>query len=67
MKQPLASVLQATALFCMKERLNLRVSHLAGVRNEWADTLSRGSAKDPVFWGTAGSSEKGDRWIGERC
>ena len=50
MKQPLASVLQATALFCMKERLNLRVSHLAGVRNEWADTLSRGSVKDPVFW-----------------
>ena len=31
MDRVVASVLQATALFCMRECLNLRVSHLAGM------------------------------------
>ena len=50
MKQPLASVLQSTALFCLKERITLKISHVAGVRNEWADILSRGAMRDPSFW-----------------
>ncbi|CAE7395870.1 HFA1 [Symbiodinium sp. CCMP2592] len=50
MKEPLASILQATAVFCMQEHLNLRISHLAGCRNCWADALSRGAAHDATFW-----------------
>ena len=50
MKEPLASILQATAVFCMQEHLNLRLSHLAGARNGWADALSRGPSHDTVFW-----------------
>ncbi|CAE7027690.1 unnamed protein product [Symbiodinium sp. CCMP2592] len=50
MKEPVAAVLQAAAVFCMRERINLRVSHVAGARNEWADMLSRGAAAYPEFW-----------------
>ena len=50
MKEPLASILQATAVFCMQEHLNLRISHLAGCRNCWADALSRGASHDATFW-----------------
>ena len=50
MKEPLASILQATAVFCTQEHLNLRISHLAGSRNCWADALSRGASHDAAFW-----------------
>ncbi|OLQ06360.1 Protein lap1 [Symbiodinium microadriaticum] len=50
MKEPVAAVLQAAAVYCMRERINLRVSHVAGSRNEWADMLSRGAAAYPDFW-----------------
>lgn len=50
MKEPLASVLQAWALFCLHEGINFRVAHMAGERNQWADALSRGPDVDPAFW-----------------
>ena len=50
MKEPVAAVLQAAAVYCMREKINLRVSHVAGTRNEWADKLSRGPAAYPAFW-----------------
>ena len=58
MKQPLASVLQSTALFCLKERITLKISHVAGVRNEWADILSRGAMRDPSFWAQLSKSKQ---------
>ena len=48
LKRPLAAVLQSCALFCSRNRLTLRLSHVAGERNEWADMLSRGADND--FW-----------------
>ena len=30
--------------------INLRVSHVAGVRNVWADALSRGAEAAPETW-----------------
>ena len=50
MKEPLASVLQARALFCLNEGINFRVARMAGERNQWADALSRGPEFDPAFW-----------------
>ena len=50
MKEPVAGVLQAAAVYCMRERINLRVSHVAGARNTWADMLSRGPDVYPEFW-----------------
>ena len=43
MRRPLCYVLQASAMVCVREKLNLRVSHVAGVRNVWADALSCGA------------------------
>ena len=39
MKEPVAAVLQSAAAYCMREKIDLRVSHVAGMRNEWADKL----------------------------
>ena len=65
MKQPLASVLQSTALFCLKEQVNLKISHVAGVRNEWADILSRGAMRDPSFWAQLSPSKQlSPDWLG---
>ena len=50
LKRPLAAVLQSCALFCSRNRLTLRLSHVAGERNEWADMLSRGADKFNDFW-----------------
>ena len=50
LKQPVAAELQAAAVCCMRECINVRVSHVAGSRNEWADMLSRGAAAYPDFW-----------------
>ena len=50
LKQPLAAVLQSCALFCSRNRLTLRLSHVAGERSEWADMLSRGADKFNDFW-----------------
>ena len=50
MRRPLCYVLQASAMVCMRERVNLRVSHVAGVRNVWADALSRGAEAAPEIW-----------------
>lgn len=40
-KQPLCYVLQALGFYCCEYRVALTCSHVAGVRNEWADCLSR--------------------------
>ena len=45
-----AAVLQAAVVYCMREKINLRVSHVARTRNDWADKLSRGCAAEPDFW-----------------
>ena len=50
LKEPLASVLQSAGLFCAEHGLDLRITHVAGVRNKWADALSRGYAVDAEFW-----------------
>ena len=49
-KQPLCWILQALGFWSCKLGLVLKVSHIAGVRNDWADWLSRGRAKNPEFW-----------------
>ena len=51
-------MLQSTALFCLKERITLKISHVAGVRNEWADILSRGAMRDPSFWAQLSKSKQ---------
>ena len=43
MKAPLSHVLQTLGYFCCKHGAALHTSHIAGIRNEWADALSRGS------------------------
>lgn len=48
--QPLASVLQSTTLFALRARINLRLTHVAGARHDWADALSRGRSQQPEFW-----------------
>ena len=50
LKQPLASVLQSTALFALQRRVSLQLRHIAGERNDWADALSRGCEVLPDFW-----------------
>ena len=40
---PLSHVLQTLGYFCCKHGAALHTSHIAGIRNEWADALSRGS------------------------
>ena len=50
MAQPLASVLQSMALYAGQHKINLRLSHVAGQRNGWADALSRGREKDRAFF-----------------
>ena len=50
LKQPLASVLQSLGLYAARHKLQLRISHVAGSRNEWADVLSRGRALDADFF-----------------
>ena len=50
LKEPLATVLQSAGLFCAEQGLDLRLSHVAGIRNAWADSLSRGFSADPSFW-----------------
>ena len=63
MKQPLASALQAAALLCLQHQVTLRVSHVAGVRNEWADALSRGFAVDADFWFQLQAEKRNDpKW-----
>ena len=42
LKQPLAGVLQSMALLAAQCKVNLRMAHVAGVPNDWADGLSRG-------------------------
>ena len=49
LKQPLASVLQSLGLYAARHKLQLRISHVAGSRNEWADVLSRTKASDADF------------------
>ena len=51
MKQPLASVLQAMAVCAAQRGIMLRISHVAGTRNDWADWLSRGTGA-AEFWKT---------------
>ena len=42
LKQPLAGVMQSLTLLAARYKVNLRIAHVAGVRNDWADGLSRG-------------------------
>ena len=58
MRRPLSFVLQASAVLCMRERVNLRVSHIAGVRNVWADALSRGQQFAPEIWSQLCASDQ---------
>ena len=68
LKQPLASVLQAAALLCLQHQVTLRVSHVAGVRNEWADALSRGFAADADFWSQLQAENRYDpKWRDLLC
>ena len=68
LKQPLASVLQAAALLCLQHQVTLRVSHVAGVRNEWADALSRGFAADADFWSQLQAEDRNDpKWRDLLC
>ena len=50
MSAPLAGVIQATARLCLQHGIALKVAHVAGHKNHWADVLSRGRQKDPDFW-----------------
>lgn len=50
MRPSLAGVLQACARLCQQHGVALRLSHVAGERNAWADALSRGPLQDPAFW-----------------
>ena len=49
-KKPLCWILQALGFWSCKHGLVLKVSHVAGVRNDWAEWLSRGRSKNPKFW-----------------
>jgi hypothetical protein len=49
-KPPLSHVLQATSHHAVHSHVALQVQHVAGIRNAWADSLSRGSSQDPDFW-----------------
>ena len=40
MTPALAGVLQATAKLCLRHGIALKISHVAGERNPWADALS---------------------------
>ena len=42
MKAPMCYVLQAIGFYCCQHGVSLSSQHCAGVRNEWADALSRG-------------------------
>ena len=40
--EPLCWALQCLGYYCCKHSVSLSLSHIAGIRNTWADTLSRG-------------------------
>ena len=40
--EPLCWVLQCLGYYCCKHSVSLSLSHIAGIRNTWADSLSRG-------------------------
>ena len=50
-KKPLCQVLQSMSLLACEVGICLRISHVKGERNIWADVLSRGRAEDPELWG----------------
>ncbi len=50
MKKPLCYVLQAMGFAACEKGIQLRITHIAGNRNDWADALSRGREKDEAFW-----------------
>ena len=51
MKAPLSHMLQTLGYFCCKHGAALHTSHIAGIRNEWADALSRGSVpRETCAW-----------------
>ena len=49
-KKPLCYVLQSMSLLACEYGICLRISHVKGERNVWADVLSRGRAEDPELW-----------------
>ena len=55
---PLAGVLQSIALYAATHKLFLRIAHVAGERNAWADALSRGPAVDAEFWNHLDASKR---------
>ena len=48
--EPLCWILQASGFYCCKHGAQLELSHLAGVRNDLADVLSRGEAHNRAIW-----------------
>ena len=58
LEEPLASVLPSAGLFCAEQGIDLRLTHIAGIRNDWADALSRGSALAPAFWNQLDSGRR---------
>ena len=48
-KAPLCFILQALGYWCSSRAVHLHVSHLAGERNGWADSLSRQSVPDGLL------------------
>ena len=66
MSAPLAGVILATARICLQRGIALKVAHVAGHKNHWADVLSRGRQKDPRFWDQL-SMARADIWIGQNC
>ena len=52
MKKPLCYVIQATSFWACKLGVALKLSHVSGARNVWADGLSRGPGKAPELWGS---------------
>ena len=56
--QPLAAVLQFTALYAAEHHMQLKITHVAGQRNIWADALSRGPSVNTEFWRDLDISKK---------
>ena len=58
LRQPLAAVLQSTALYAAEHHLQLKITHVAGQRNIWADALPRALSVNTEFWRDLDISKK---------
>ena len=63
LRQPLCGVLQSVSMFCLLRHFHLKVSHIPGEKNVWADALSRGEDLFPqVFASLDSRLEFEPRW-----